>query len=990
MKNILQGLGHVVDPDNGFTGIIAMPFRSEPQRQRITKLLSIAASSDWEPDSSSASELDSDPQSRSMQEDQSQFIFDDDLLHESSDWAARQKDEMDISETKTGMQTVVPNPSNPDENNEWIDGDVRLVYKYPYNAEYIFHVGWATYVQRGRPKQDGSRRIVKKCYGCFECPEPGCNYVIRPVQPSGKGSSKSEAKLPKKRTGLCLEHNVICPLRQCDCRIIYHEYRFQNPDLNKLIIEHVGYHQHKRPYPKKPNKKSEARFQESVKAAPGMKPKDILEGGPTRPPSAQIHEAYQHLGRVGYHKRKALKGTILSGDFGILANWNNSLPKPFIQEMINKDGVIMVILFPEFLREKLTEFKSCPFMTDTTFDVICNSELKTYLCSSTAYSVKLERHIPLLGAIMYGATEDYFKKYFGYFFSMFNFEKNEEGRPMFCGMTCDFSQAQKNGFRNAFVEHFPGQNPEDFYQGCRVHFLRSMQRVESSHTLVPLNQKEVFEQKTLRLLNLQEDIDEFNDLVSEWRNLFPNCINWLDWYLHTDRRSMLWPVFSKNKKPNIKEDTNAQESINWDLKRALKGTPEQLGAVIQKLHSYFENIKRDYESKEFGADIRYKQSKRQPKRKMEAMYVNDGRAPDTVETLLISPEVQKTPAKRPRGRPPKNAKTFIATPRPPPKKKLPDNFKISIPDTSPEQNESTKLSKNSKFQEDMTRRLAITAVHFPFAKWYKNSCWMDSLFFVLFAVFSFSAGESMRCKQHNEAQTILIYLWEQFRDSGGVPQQADQEYFWQEMQMQKNDFHSVWVFYHRLFPPINSVKDMTPESVSNLAVNFKLFGILFEKDTECKVCHAKVEGVKRLRDSLLVPMGQSPEQLVKEQYEQRVEGLTCTVCRYPGVCMQEHVLRIPPFLMFDLDIDSKNSTDLKHSYSDQCTFWGQPFELIATVIHVRGVHFVAQGKFAQLNNVVQEGIYYYDDMGSGHAIKQVEFARLQRPSMLIYRKLPLV
>jgi hypothetical protein len=173
-----------------------------------------------------------------------------------------------------------------------------------------------------------------------------------------------------------------------------------------------------------------------------------------------------------------------------------------------------------------------------------------------------EKWVATMYAILFGKTAGYFRNLLeGYGFKSF-----DEFSENYMGMVCDFSDAERKGFKAALEKHFgislDSYNVETFYAFCLVHFDRSACRIYTNHAIVPLARRDEFKEY-INKIKVIEDIKEFNDLILIIiKTNFPKCKKWLDWYLHSDRARILFPARGKESfvggdYPN----TNAEESM---------------------------------------------------------------------------------------------------------------------------------------------------------------------------------------------------------------------------------------------------------------------------------------------------------------------------------------------------------------------------------------------------------------------------------------------
>lgn len=143
----------------------------------------------------------------------------------------------------------------------------------------------------------------------------------------------------------------------------------------------------------------------------------------------------------------------------------------------------------------------------------------------------------------------------------------------------DFSDAQRNGFNQAFIEFWQSR-PENtrssvelanqaptLLRGCTYHFQKTVTRVSRiSHIIAP-HRSEEFKQRSHALLEAGTD-DQFCKLAIALIHEFPGVEKWLEWWLRPPHASMLFKsqrVMEGEIWDSIPSTTNAEESIHNTL-----------------------------------------------------------------------------------------------------------------------------------------------------------------------------------------------------------------------------------------------------------------------------------------------------------------------------------------------------------------------------------------------------------------------------------------
>ncbi|KAF8951711.1 hypothetical protein BGZ46_003848 [Entomortierella lignicola] len=154
---------------------------------------------------------------------------------------------------------------------EYPDGDVTFSRTAGANDKKYESrgVGWAMCVH-GHNKLKRSQVIThyKYCLGIHQCPERGCRFIDRPIQPDRK--RKNCPPPPSKRS--CVLHKT--QLEHISCEATLEVTTFGNT----FKFKHKGFHKHARPDPIRSTPTAKREFSSMIGAAPDDPPKKILKG----------------------------------------------------------------------------------------------------------------------------------------------------------------------------------------------------------------------------------------------------------------------------------------------------------------------------------------------------------------------------------------------------------------------------------------------------------------------------------------------------------------------------------------------------------------------------------------------------------------------------------------------------------------------------------------------------------------------------------------
>lgn len=236
--------------------------------------------------------------------------------------------------------------------------------------------------------------------------------------------------------------------------------------------------------------------------------------------------------------------------------WQQQKVKEFVEECISD---------PDGDRQVASDWQRTLF-SDLTYSVVFG----WYKMTSSVYSFKLRRSIPIFTSYQKGLDEESYAAHF-YALLLHNrtLMKKENGKWTLAtkGFLVDFSDSQRKGFLKAcgmFIltkngvlktepEYFErasrlGEQFAEFLHGCEFHFQQSVRKVVSNSKLVPHDQKKAFHKAIDKLLD--EDESVFNAGIRELETNFPEIESWLKWWKMPQHASMIFP--SKKQMPLVR------------------------------------------------------------------------------------------------------------------------------------------------------------------------------------------------------------------------------------------------------------------------------------------------------------------------------------------------------------------------------------------------------------------------------------------------------
>ena len=192
-------------------------------------------------------------------------------------------------------------------------------------------LSWASQL-RGKGKNK-----VAHCLGVWMCPSfgEGCYHRHRPACPR-YGSSKysTKGKIPEPK------HDELCPIHRKPLILMTCKARWK---INRLCnstdawqVIYCGFHNHPAPRPVHASPESEAVLSTIMRYNPGIDTTGLMIGKSTRPPAADIDQAYSNVDYLK-HRRKSIQNAIDSGAEHIRSN-NSHIHYSYAQHPVAYDS----------------------------------------------------------------------------------------------------------------------------------------------------------------------------------------------------------------------------------------------------------------------------------------------------------------------------------------------------------------------------------------------------------------------------------------------------------------------------------------------------------------------------------------------------------------------------------------------------------------------------------------------------------------------------
>ncbi|KAJ3553499.1 hypothetical protein NP233_g12629 [Leucocoprinus birnbaumii] len=220
------------------------------------------------------------------------------------------------------------------------------------------------------------------------------------------------------------------------------------------------------------------------------------------------------------------------------------------------------------------------------------SDNRWALMVSCGFSVDLKCWMPVLMTFLGGGTIEHYRLHFLTLFQSIATAIEGKGgkvRDDMFAMVMDFSDAQREGFIEAFISFHRARNDErnevelharaeTLVKGCNEHYLQSVKRVAHITGVVHPGKKGHFEELVPGLTKTT-DIDEFLNIVADLCREFPLAQQWLDWWLSWKHAQLIYPV--------CKVMTDADWRCVQTISNASKSLHAQLYALSGGKHHYF-------------------------------------------------------------------------------------------------------------------------------------------------------------------------------------------------------------------------------------------------------------------------------------------------------------------------------------------------------------------------------------------------------------------
>ncbi|KAG2140158.1 hypothetical protein DEU56DRAFT_735326 [Suillus clintonianus] len=640
-----------------------------------------------------------------------------------------------------------PQPQVPTSGNTewdvWPDGHIVRTYSHEDAKRpevNNFHVHWAC-EGVGAPRHKGSLdalqwqdgvRSRRRCHGVIICTNHeskggSCAIVIRPTTTKKLITRQLETTCS---CGAMLVHN--------HCGIIYDLFKF----AGGVCFVHRGFHNHLRPPRRLHLTRVESDlFQQVIEEHPRMGATQLLMGRPgingPQESIAVISPVLLNTARVNLERKKVFA---MSRGKDIIAEFTEfQRQHPNFVIFHTFDPVAVVITQSPTMLSFLVKNHSNGIISDAAHGFW--AERNDLLIISSVFSDALQCWVPGVMTWSNGGTEAHYRHHFRALFETMAGEYERQNiiltDDLFANVV-DFSQAERAGFINAYVEFWmvredntrPAEELAEaargLLKGCHPHFRAQVTRVKKISGVVPPALADVFEDRVLQLLQCQ-DLATFKSISSSLIRDYPKAEDWLNWWMADGRAEMLFAPFRRmpdNLWYNLEDTTNAEEAMHWRIYCGL-GKFHSFVAGLHALRAFSEYWQLQLAGNSSGIPLFYGNMRQfWQKWKAELGTTHPSRAPDKIAAKKRT---------RNDGRPPDTARQLLGN-----------------HSTNGETLHDTSLSP--------TKRPRLNDIKRASYKWSNNSCWLDTSLELLFAAASqdFETSFSPRMSELTDEDSLSL------------------------------------------------------------------------------------------------------------------------------------------------------------------------------------------------------------------------------------------
>jgi len=271
---------------------------------------------------------------------------------------------------------------------------------------------------------------------------------------------------------------------------------------------------------------------------------------------------------------------------------------------------------------------------------------------SSAFDPILNKWGPVLMSIMFGRSANDYRDHYTELLQSYEATNWKQFDESFPGMTVDWSEGERKGYVDAFVNHvrtsfekwdFNNNDANTYLRKCDVHFKRSRQRIIQNNGLVPVKKEKEFKDLTDTLISGDTEPSDFKKAVRALQKKFQKTMPWLIWHLNPIRAKSYFPacVLDKERFKKMSKSTNAQENLGGQF-QALFSKKMTLNESLVNSWKFVNRFHLDHQASRKGLSTNYSHYPRIcPPMTKRKRHVNDGRGPDTAKKLRSASKKSK-------------------------------------------------------------------------------------------------------------------------------------------------------------------------------------------------------------------------------------------------------------------------------------------------------------------------------------------------------------
>ncbi|OAV97600.1 hypothetical protein PTTG_26010 [Puccinia triticina 1-1 BBBD Race 1] len=463
------------------------------------------------------------------------------------------------------------------------------------------------------------------CLGVLVCDMDTCQWVGSP--PTARGAIQEY-----------IDREPQCPgaAGQCPGKVIWvscnetaTRFDFHVPS-GWALLRHRGVHDHPWPESKKPDPLSRADLKAEIvknptKGALKLKMGQSKSLDDPLTSVTDIHSSLVNADCLRYYRRLMLcELNIVPDKLGA------GVGDKFMMDMFqwNKRGLLVISLGFQTNSENFTfqtkwmadrlmardqnnEVYQGGLISDVTYRFFENG----YLLTTSMFCEQTARWIPVQLSWIWGLSTNYYKLHFTALLrQIVRPDLTPAERDLMVRQVVDFSLAQSEGFKAAYMEVFACTDPTraaKMIKGCHQHFRAQVTRVRRNRSILAADQDADFQKKCMALLDpIEEGGPTHEGKIDEIRRLFPKTKRWLEWWTMSDVQAMLFPSCRPmlddhpDGDDGLPDTTNAIESMHRVYYMISLGKKCLMVGMVE-LFSYINILEEEFNAVMCGISVEY-------------------------------------------------------------------------------------------------------------------------------------------------------------------------------------------------------------------------------------------------------------------------------------------------------------------------------------------------------------------------------------------------